>query len=160
MFAFFYVLFAALFITAVIGHAMGDKKGRGLLGFVLGFLLGPIGLVIIFKMQRRVEWDGMPVIPRDTTGMNLRKLLSRQPMISPDQVPPGFVPCPSCQRLMVDREVVCPRCGTRVRDGMVEVPEASSGGSSTYSPIEPEPWWFQDEPDGPPPPGSPGGSPF
>lgn len=36
------------FICGIAGYMIGGSKGQGVLGFVLGFLLGPIGLLIAF----------------------------------------------------------------------------------------------------------------
>ncbi|MCU1397330.1 MAG: hypothetical protein JWN62_439 [Acidimicrobiales bacterium] len=38
-----------------IGRAIGGKKGRATLGGVLGFLLGPIGLIIIAVVPKTKE---------------------------------------------------------------------------------------------------------
>lgn len=45
-----FVIFIWL-IMPIIGLFIGKTKGHGFLGFILGFLLGPIGLVIIAIMK-------------------------------------------------------------------------------------------------------------
>jgi len=50
-------IFIGLWILCgIIGSMIGSKKGQGCLGFVLGFLLGPIGIIIeiVNKGDRRI----------------------------------------------------------------------------------------------------------
>lgn len=42
-------------ICAVIGFIMGDKKGRGGLGALLGFFLSVIGLIIVAVLEPTAE---------------------------------------------------------------------------------------------------------
>lgn len=60
----------AWLILPIIGIFIGKTKGHGFLGFLLGFLLGPIGLIIIAvmtpaEMSRRGEELNVEIIPED-----------------------------------------------------------------------------------------------
>ena len=53
-------LFIGLFIAlacAAFGEKVGKPKGRGLAGRVLGFLLGPIGLIIIYLLPPKASGE-------------------------------------------------------------------------------------------------------
>ena len=49
-----------LIVVPIIGALIGRPKGRGVLGYVLGFLLGPIGLIVVAlvgptEAQKRID---------------------------------------------------------------------------------------------------------
>ena len=53
-------LFIGLFMAlacAAFGEKIGKPKGRGLAGRVLGFLLGPIGLIIIYLLPPKASGE-------------------------------------------------------------------------------------------------------
>lgn len=47
------ILLCLMLTTGLIGYFIGKKKGRGGLGFVLGFFLNWIGLIIIAVITRK-----------------------------------------------------------------------------------------------------------
>ena len=78
----------ALF-TALMGYLLGRSKGLGYLGFILGFMLGPIGWAgLLFFPARRHP-------PREGAG-------------------PGDAPgsgCPRCSGAVSRKATACPHCG-------------------------------------------------
>jgi len=50
-----FVLMFAMIACALLGVAIGDTKGRSTIGFWLGVLLGPIGVVIVALMSATPE---------------------------------------------------------------------------------------------------------
>jgi hypothetical protein len=65
-----------------VGWAFGKSKGRAVAGFVLGFLLGPIGLILTIA-------------------------LPRQPGCLPVKLPPI---CPTCFEALTPGATRCSRC--------------------------------------------------
>lgn len=118
-----------LLLMGAIGYSIGDKKGRGALGLILGLVLGLIGVAIIALIPAKSRYDRLQTFPM---GM---------PPMGPAMMPPTMVACPSCRNPMRADESVCTRCGTQVVQGNVRVPEVGS----TYSPIQPESWWYQEQ---------------
>lgn len=52
--------FIALFIAigcSFVGERIGKPKGRGVQGRLLGFFLGPIGLIIIYYLAPKADED-------------------------------------------------------------------------------------------------------
>ncbi len=87
----------ALWLAAVVGAVwvsvhMGRKKGLALLGWVLGILLGWIGVII------------MLVIPSSPESQRREALLS------------GFA-CPHCQEPVRHGASACPHCGRDTEAG-------------------------------------------
>lgn len=50
------IFLAAAFLLGLAGYGLGRGKGRGAVGFVMGFLLGPLGLIVIFFFPPRPEY--------------------------------------------------------------------------------------------------------
>jgi len=48
-------IFVGLIICGILGAWIGSTKNRGGMGFVLGILLGPIGLIIIAILEKKGE---------------------------------------------------------------------------------------------------------
>ncbi len=57
-----YVLIGGL-VFGAIGYFIGEKKGRALLGLVLGFLLGIIGVIIIALIPKAKTADDRILLP-------------------------------------------------------------------------------------------------
>ena len=52
-----------VFILGIVGMFLGLTVGKGFAGFFLGFLLGPIGWIIVFLLPRDTESEGRPSQP-------------------------------------------------------------------------------------------------
>jgi hypothetical protein len=52
---FFFLLFVLIgaLVCGFIGYAVGDTRQQGGLGFVLGFLLGPLGILVAVLLPRK-----------------------------------------------------------------------------------------------------------
>jgi hypothetical protein len=88
----------------VAGYVLGARKGMGGLGFILGMILGPIGLLVIAMLQ------GDSRVPHlKPVGHNLRK--------SSTWGPGGTRPCPACGEQISPSVDVCPMCRGRIRRG-------------------------------------------
>ena len=81
-------LVLALF-TALLGYLFGRSKGLGYLGFILGFLLGPLGwaALLLFPNQRHSTGEGPA--PEEHRGSG----------------------CPRCGRAVSRKDKACPHCG-------------------------------------------------
>jgi hypothetical protein len=87
LFFFFWIVMIA---TATM---IGSGKGRGGLGFVLGFLLGLIGVIVIACLD--------PVAPPVPTAA---------PPPGAYPYPAGLRPCPYCQAWLRVSDPACPIC--------------------------------------------------
>lgn len=65
------VLSLMLLFTAVLGYVIGKRRGRPVLGVLLGLVMGPLGLVAIALVPRR---RSRPLYER--TGFAAQKLIS------------------------------------------------------------------------------------
>ena len=81
------VLFVGM-VCAVLGAHIGRRKGVAGLGFLLGLLLGPIGLLIIAVMP-----PGPP-----------------PPAGNSPPPPAGRTSCPSCGAALTLHDAICWRC--------------------------------------------------
>ena len=100
--AYYFILWI---LCSFAGWKIGDSKGRPVLGFVLGFLLGLIGLAIIAVMR--------PAQPRAYAVAPL-------PMSTPYVAPPPMVApvsyaCPSCRAPISPAASMCGSCGAAVQ---------------------------------------------
>lgn len=100
-----YVITAVIIggICAIFGGLIGRNKDRWGMGVTLGFLLGPIGLIIVAVMSpgpnaRFLPSRGSVVMVPSTTG-------------SPDTRP--RVPCPQCAEMVLVDANVCRFCGAQ-----------------------------------------------
>ena len=59
-------MFVILLFCGVVGGAMGGGKGHGTLGFFCGFLIGPVGLIVIALVPRRRDPLADLSAPRST----------------------------------------------------------------------------------------------
>lgn len=120
-------------LMGAVGYGIGDKKGRPGLGLALGLVIGVFGVIIIALVPTKSRFE--------------RELPYAMGLQSAGGAPPaGMVACPSCRTPMHAAETVCRRCGTHVVQGRVDVPQTPS----SFSAIEPEAWWYQEQ--GQPPP--------
>jgi hypothetical protein len=78
-------------VCAVVSGSVGTRKGRTGLGWVLGILLGPIGLIII------------AVVPENTERVENTALLSGE-----------LKKCPYCAELIKRQANVCRYCGREI----------------------------------------------
>lgn len=53
----FFVLIIWLGLFGGIGYWIGSQKDRGAAGFVLGFLIGPIGWIVAAVLPGSVDWE-------------------------------------------------------------------------------------------------------
>lgn len=104
---FVFIYFLASVITGLIGYGLASSKGRGGLGFVLGFFFSLIGLIIAALLEpsqkelRRRQLTGAGVQPAP---------YSPQPIPgtgSPQAAAPGY--CANCQQPL--RDALCGHCG-------------------------------------------------
>jgi MFS family permease len=68
----------AILLFALVGAAIGDRKGRAGAGFFFGALLGPLGWLVIaagpnYKQVTPVA--GAPLVPASTALIELKRLL-------------------------------------------------------------------------------------
>jgi hypothetical protein len=64
---FFLAAVFGVFFCAIIGMIVGSTKGRPVAGFFLGGLFGPIGLVIVLLLDRKISsMEEDPFMPRYT----------------------------------------------------------------------------------------------
>lgn len=75
-------------VSAVLGAMIGGSKGRGGAGFALGFLIGPLGVLITLFLKPNNE----KVEAEAITSGSARK-------------------CPFCAELVKAEAVVCKHCG-------------------------------------------------
>jgi hypothetical protein len=96
------LLVVGLVVCAFIGKAIGDTKGRGGLGFVLGLVFGVVGLVVIalihptVEAQARRDRDLAAAAQASGTSSRLR-------------------PCPWCAELIQPAARICRYCGRDVQ---------------------------------------------
>ena len=101
-------------ICGVIAAAIGAKKGETASGFIIGILLGPLGIIIalLSKGNRR----GCP---------HCRELVHREATV-----------CPHCQRdLFKSLSIRCPKCGEQghVSEGMLNEKVECPSCKKTFS---------------------------
>ncbi len=86
------------FVWGAIGHSVGAKRNRADAGFWLGFLLGPIGCVIMLLFREEEEpYANYPRIHRHM---------------------PSMLVCPYCGAKCQGRGVVqCQKCGEEFDSG-------------------------------------------
>jgi hypothetical protein len=90
-------------VSGVIGFAIGNSKGRGGAGLVLGLLLGFIGWIIVAVMR--------PSLEVEAKRMQQVAAIAQPPS---GGVAAGLVPCPSCAELIQPAAKVCRFCGRDV----------------------------------------------
>ena len=74
-------------VSTILGVMIGSSKGRGGAGFALGFLLGPLGVIITLFLKpdtAKVEEDAM--------------------------VSGGMRKCPYCAELVKTEALICKHC--------------------------------------------------
>jgi hypothetical protein len=103
-------------ICSFAGWKIGDSKGHPALGFVLGFLLGLIGLVIIALVR--------PAQPRTYAYAPLPN--SQQYAPPPKQVAAPMYACPSCRAPISPAASMCGSCRTAVRPSALMPPPAGT----------------------------------
>lgn len=82
-------------ICGFIGAAVAQSRGHGCAGLIMGFLFGPLGIIIAL------------VMPPDYKGMG-----KRQCPYCREWIDPLAVKCPKCQGDLINLR--CPRCGGMV----------------------------------------------
>jgi tetratricopeptide (TPR) repeat protein len=97
----FRYLVSLVMLAPGVSYIMASKGHNVITGFLMGLLLGPLGLIIAFLLPEkssRIDYE-------------LDKSVHR----NPDQsVTDATSPCPSCGRVNSVRTKVCPRCETRL----------------------------------------------
>lgn len=89
-----YVIVAV--ICGIAGAAMLSRFGKGDEGFLIGFLLGPIGLIIAWTMRDNAKFDATARSVSPTgSGRDERE-------------------CPFCAELILKKARVCKHCGRDV----------------------------------------------
>jgi hypothetical protein len=94
------VVGVTLLIFGLIGRYIGRDKGRSSEGFWIGFLLGPIGLIIVALLQPTVEVEASRA--------------QQVSSISREQIQSDTRPCPWCAEQIKPAAVVCRYCGRDV----------------------------------------------
>jgi hypothetical protein len=74
-------------VSSILGVMIGSSKGRGGAGFALGFLLGPLGVIITLFMKP------------DTAKVEEEAVVSG-----------GMRKCPYCAELVKTEAVICKHC--------------------------------------------------
>jgi len=89
------------FLFPILGAIIGYKKGRGILGFSLGLLLGVIGLIIILILQpvNKVYEDLNIPISSQLTNRLTQKIKVR---------------CSNCNSLIDESSLYCQNCGNKM----------------------------------------------
>ena len=103
LFLFLVVYLVASVTTGLIGYAVASSKGRGGLGFVLGFLLSVIGIVVAALLEPSPqELQRRQIL----TGATPTQVLGSARVGAADQVP-GF--CGNCKQPISGE--LCTSCG-------------------------------------------------
>ena len=95
------VWIAVALACALVGMAIGDRKGRGAQGFWLGLVLGIFGVVIVAVLsptpdaQARTNHEMVPAVPTLYGEPSLR-------------------PCPWCAEQIQPAAIICRYCGRDV----------------------------------------------
>ena len=88
-------------LLGCVGAVIGANKDMALVGFLLGFFVGPIGLVVIAVLQpTRAQAD---------------RIARRQ----------GMVQCPNCREFIRPAAMVCPWCRRDTRVLAAEIDESA-----------------------------------
>jgi hypothetical protein len=74
-------------VSSILGVMIGSSKGRGGAGFALGFLLGPLGVIIVLFLKP------------DTAKVETEAVVSG-----------GMRKCPYCAELVKTEALVCKHC--------------------------------------------------
>ncbi len=91
-------------ICGAIGLAIGNGKGKPLAGFLLGLLLGVIGLIIIAVMKPTPEAEAA----RNVKVAETMRVLEGQGQEA------SLVPCPWCAERIQPNAQFCRFCGKEV----------------------------------------------
>lgn len=114
-------------VCAVLGGMIGSSKGRGGAGVALGFLLGPIGVIIVAVMspnkvkveQKAVSEGGMRKCPFCAELVKAEALICKHcgknlPQIekTAETIQEGGWSCKKCTKLNESKYMVCQSCGS------------------------------------------------
>jgi hypothetical protein len=123
--SFWLIVIIAWVFFGFIGAAIGSSKGLGGTGFILGLLLGPIGILIVAVMSPTPEAQAR----RDAEVAGATHSLGGSMQLRP---------CPWCAEQIQPAAVVCRYCGRDVQPIAVATAE---GWFRDPSGRHPDRWW-------------------
>ena len=113
------VLVVVWLACALFGFAIGSNKGRGGTGFVLGLLLGVIGVIVIAVMRPASETHTRRNQPVTVTARNR----DSQPWLRP---------CPWCAEKIQPTAKTCPHCGRELEPITMVLPPRPTNTSEAW----------------------------
>jgi hypothetical protein len=126
------VLVVVWLACALFGCAIGSNKGRGGTGFVLGLLLGVIGVIVIAVMRPAPEAHARRNQPVTVAARNL----DSQPWLRP---------CPWCAEKIQPTAKTCRHCGRELEPITMVLPPRPTYTSEAWlsdpSGRHPDRWW-------------------